>query len=135
MPKERDDLAQIGATAGTRRVLERLRDDGHVAELVDAYRLCVAVACAWNVVPDLNREGKRTTMFAAGTVDTSTVEIRMAIAELYPNFRTTPYRAIEDLAGEGAKIVDEYTDGAMIRLHELVAKATELAGIDQTTTE
>ena len=123
-----DDLAQIGASPDTRRTLELLRDEGHVKELVDGYRLCIAVACAWNEVPTFDGRSNRTTMFATNTVDTTSLDLRVALTELYPEYRAIPYRVAEALAEAGALIVNERMSGTHISLSELVRQAEEIGG-------
>jgi hypothetical protein len=116
----------VGASSKTRDLLNELRDAGHVAELVDAYRLSIAVACAFGREPRINGSGEqRTTMFAANTLDTPDLALRTAIAEMYPAARLTPYRTAEDLAEQGAEILRTYMEGDNIRFSEVMKKVEE----------
>jgi len=121
-----DDLTQIGASPATRSVLETLKEEGHISELVDGYRLCIAVACAWNEQPDLGNRKNRTNMFGTNTIDSSGLHLRVALTELYPDYANTPYRVAESLAELGAKIVSERMSGTSIEFTELVDLASSI---------
>src|SRR4051794_34747548 len=91
---EAQDVQTLGGSRNLRKFLDDLRDGGHINELVDGYRLCIATACAFQRVPDLSQAyDGRTTMFAPTTLDTGDFAIRTAIAEIYPEVANTPYRA------------------------------------------
>lgn len=122
MPDQKADLQQIGWTAETRRVLNELKDAGHIAELVDGYRLGVAVACAFGCQPRLEGRGeRRTTAYATATVDTPDLSLRTAIGEIFPEARATPYRAIEDLAEQGVEILARQMDGDDLSFTQLLS--------------
>lgn len=121
MPEQKSDLQQIGWSAETRRVLSELKDAGHIAELVDGYRLAVAVACAFGCQPRLEGGGeRRTTAYATATVDTPDLSLRTAIAEIFPEARATPYRSVEDLAEQGVEILARQMDGDHLSFSQLV---------------
>jgi hypothetical protein len=106
MSEERRDILQVRASTTLRKFVKEMKDAGHVAEQVDAYRLCIAVAIAVGRVPDPEQPRKgRDTMFAANTLDTDVSALRIAISEMYPEVAETPYRAAEDLAEQGAEIL------------------------------
>lgn len=124
---ERADLVQIGANPTTRATLEKLKEHNHIAELMDGYRLGIAVAIAFGKEPDITPKSERTTMFAAGNLDPE-MALKSAIAEIYPGVRSTPYRAAEDLAEKGCAILEESFDGDVISygdLMERIVKANE----------
>ena len=124
---DKGDLVQIGANATTRATLERLREHDHIAELQDGYRLGIAVAIAFGKEPDPKPVSERVTMFATGGLDPD-MALKSAISEIYPNVRTTPYRAAEDLAEKGCAILEEAFEGDVISyesLMERIAKANE----------
>jgi len=51
---ETRDLVQIGASTKSREVLERLRDSGYISDLMDGYRLAIAVAIGFGRSPRLD---------------------------------------------------------------------------------
>lgn len=117
----RGDLAQIGWSPETRRVLQGLRDAGHFAEAVDGYRLAVAVACAFGLEPRLERPATpRQTAYNASAVDTPDLSLRTAIAEIFPSVKDVPYRAIEDLAEQGTEILAKQMEGDDLSLSKLI---------------
>jgi len=120
----RSDLAQIGWSPETRRVLQELKDAGHCNDALDGYRLAVAVACAYRLEPRLDRrEGAapRTTAYNASAVDTADLSLRTAITEIFPAAKDVPYRAIEDLAEQGTEILAKQMEGDNLSFSELIA--------------
>lgn len=124
------DLVQIGASPESRDVLDRLRDAGHIGDLMDGYRLAIALAVGLGREPNLTVRGERKTMFAVGNLDPDNA-LREAIREIYPQARAMPSRAAEDLAEQGLAIAgDKYLQGEDIFFAEIVSavqKANELA--------
>ena len=124
------DLVQIGASQPSRDVLDRLRDAGHIGDLMDGYRLAIALAVGLGREPNLTARGERKTMFAVGNLDPDNA-LREAIREIYPQARAMPSRAAEDLAEQGLAIAgDKYLQGEDISFAEIVSavrKANELA--------
>jgi hypothetical protein len=119
------DLVQVGANPNTRSVLEDLRDHGHIADLMDGYRLAIAAAIAFARKPRHGERGERRTMFAAGNLDPD-MSLRSAIAEIYTDARTWPYRAAEDLAEQGAEILRNSMDGEEIWFDDLMRRIEEV---------
>jgi hypothetical protein len=128
LPAEKD-LVQIGASQESREVLETLKDAGHIADLMDGYRLAIALAIGFGREPSLAVR-ERKTMFAVGNLDPDNA-IREAIREIYPQARTVPSRAAEDLAEQGLAIAKEkYLQGEDLSFAEIlgaVQKANEFA--------
>lgn len=123
------DLVQIGASPKSREVLEALKDHGHISDLMDGYRLAIALAIGFDRTPRSEVRGERKTMFAVGNLDPDGA-IRQAIGEIYPATATTPSRAGEDLAEQGLEIISKSFEGEDISLAELldrVRKANEAA--------
>lgn len=124
---EKADLVQIGANTTTRATLDKLREHDHIADLMDGYRLGIAVAIAFGKEPDPRPVSERVTMFATGNLDPD-MALKSAIAEIYPGVRTIPYRAAEDLAEKGCAILEEFFDGDDISYDSLmdrIVKANE----------
>lgn len=108
--EKRGDLVQVGASQESREVLERLREAGYIADLMDGYRLAIATAIGFGREPRADVESDRKTMFAVGNLDPDSA-LREAIKEIYPAFRATPARAAEDLAEQGMEIAKESFNG------------------------
>src|SRR3954465_14272798 len=108
--EQRGDLVQIGASAASREALDRLKENGHISDLMDGYRLAIAVAIGFGREPRLGIRGDRKTMFAVGNLDPDAA-IRQAIGEIYPAVRSTPSRAAEDLAEQGLEILGDSFEG------------------------
>lgn len=119
MADEITDLVQVGASAESRDILDQLKTHGHIADLMDGYRLGIATAIAFGREPREKASAERVTMFAAGNLDPE-MAIRTAIAEIYPRARSWPYRAAEDLAEQGLEIVRDSVDGEEIAYAKLV---------------
>lgn len=125
---ERGDLVQIGASGRSREVLDRLKDHGHINDLMDGYRLAIAVAIGFGREPRRGVRGDRKTMFAVGNLDPDSA-IRQAISEIYPAARATPSRAAEDLAEQGLEIILESFEGEEILLAEILDRVRKANGV------
>ena len=101
----------------------------HVENLLDGYRLSVAAAIAFGKRP---RQGgkSRTTMFQTSSLDDDARSLRTVIIEIFPEASSWPYRAAEDLAEQGATILEQSIDGDEIWFGDLINRieqANELA--------
>jgi hypothetical protein len=117
-PPEKD-LVQVGASSASREVLERLREQGHIADMMDGYRLAITVAIGFGRQPGGGEKGERKTMFAVGNLDPDSA-LREAIKEIYPTHRTTPARAAEDLAEQGLEIIGDSFQGENFSFAEIL---------------
>ena len=123
MSEAQQDIQTLGGSRELRKILDDLRADDHISELVDGYRLCIATACAFQRVPDPTATYEnRNTMFAPTTLDTGDFAIRTAIAEIYPEFGATPYRAAQDLAEQGARILKRFLVGDQLSFTDLLER-------------
>src|SRR4051812_40668656 len=100
MADEITDIAQVGVSEATAKTLNELLELGHMGELSDGYRLGIAVALSFGRTPRSSTRSGRRTMLAASGLDPDG-SIRAAVREIYPEARTWPYRAAEDLAEQG----------------------------------
>jgi hypothetical protein len=101
---ERSDLTQIGASLQAHEFFKDLVALGVVSEMMDGYRLAVAVAIAENKEPRRTEVKGRKTMYSTGNLDPDG-EMKTVVQECFPKWSQTPYRAIEDLADQGVKIL------------------------------
>src|SRR3712207_2210960 len=123
MSEPETDIQQLRGSSALRRFLDDLRDDGHIAELADGYRLCIATACAFHREPDVNRSRQgRQTMFAPTTLDTPDFALRTALSEIFPAVSHVPYRAAEDLAEQGAEILKEMYPESSVQFADLLER-------------
>lgn len=123
-----DDIAQVYRSAATKRLLDELEEAGHIGEAVDGFRLAFAVACAFNCEPNVDpaRRKDRNNWIATSGLDTNDGALRTVAMELYPNAAQTPYRAIEDLGEQGAKIIAQQMVGDDISFTDLLEKVTRV---------
>lgn len=121
MADKDSDLLQLGASDATRRVLESLKENGHIDTLLDGYRLGVAVAIAFGKEPRNEQGPARKTMFQANSVDDDHGSLRIIMGELFPE-AAWPYRAVEDLAEQGAQILGDSLDGDDIWYADLLER-------------
>jgi hypothetical protein len=54
------------------------------------------------------------------------MSLRSAIVEIYPEARSWPYRAAEDLAEQGAEVLKNSMDGEEIWLEDLMRRIEEV---------
>lgn len=122
--EKKGDLVQVGASQGSREVLEKLRDAGYIADLMDGYRLAIATAIGFGREPRAAVDVDRKTMFAVGNLDPDSA-LREAIKEIYPDFRSTPARAAEDLAEQGLEIARESFNGEEFSFADIIERVTK----------
>src|SRR5690606_17825475 len=131
---EPKDLVQVGASSDAREVLAALQEHGHIEDLMDGYRLAIAVAIAFGREPNVTRGRDRTTMFAVGNLDPDT-SLREAIKEIYPYARATPARAAEDLAEQGLDILEESFDGESLSFTRLIRRVRKVYASEDESDE
>lgn len=119
---EERDLQQLRYSPVTRRLLTDLQETNQINERVDGFRLAVSLAVALGCTPRRDQSRQDWSNYAAAnTVDTDDAALRTVITEVFPAFRRTPYRAIEDLAEQGAEILQQqYLDGDKLMLPQLL---------------
>jgi hypothetical protein len=94
----------LGLSEETHAKLVQLKEQGHFAEMRDAYRLAIAVAMRDGLIdPKENRRGK--TYLNAGSLDPDGL-LRDAIHEALPN-EGSPYEVAERLGEAGVKALWE----------------------------
>ena len=118
---EKDDLRQVGVSATSQAQLDEMQRQKLIGDQMDGYRLAVATAIAFGRSPRASPGSSRTTKYAAGNLDPDQ-ELKTVIAEIYPDSKRTPYRALEDLAEQGLEILKAQTEGDAIWFGELVAR-------------
>ena len=125
---EIEDISQISRSPETRAVLDELEETGKIASAVDGFRLAVSIAIAFGCTPDVDppRRQARANWIASSGLDTSDGALKTVVAELFPDCKRTPYRAIEDLGEQGARLIREKIVGDDLDLNSLVASVEKL---------
>jgi len=113
------DLVQVGASPASREVLERLQEQGHIEDMIDGYRLAIAVAIGFGREPRIGEKSDRKTMFAVGNLDPDSA-LREAIKEIYSGHRAVPARAAEDLAEQGLEIINDSFQGEVFSFIDIL---------------
>jgi len=116
----------IGLSEKTHLLLKRLKEEGHFAEMVDAYRFGIALALAHGVRPD-EPPSPRTTVFNVNTLDPDR-EIAIAIRGLMDVESLPVYRWAERLAEWGIKELAYRAEGGELDLHLILAESASLEG-------
>jgi hypothetical protein len=116
----------VGLTSAGRERLGRFKEEGHFADMTDAYRFAVALALAYGAEPDPSR-AERKTFVNVGTLD-SNGALSAAIVALRGSDED-PYRASERLAEWGAaemeRLLEEH---GTIPVAQVMAEARRHAG-------
>jgi len=118
------DLVQVGASSSSREVLQRLREHGHIDDMMDGYRLAIAVAIGFGREPRSGEKGERKTMFAVGNLDPDS-SIREAIKEINSDYRAVPARAAEDLAEQGLEIISDSFQGENFSFTDMLDRVSK----------
>lgn len=111
----------IGLSEKMHGTLKRLKEDGHFAEMADAYRFGVALALAHGVIPD-EVPTPRTTIFSVATVDPDR-EISNAIRALMDTEDTPVYRWAERLAEWGVAELARQAESGEIDVGAILQEA------------
>ena len=98
----------VGLSKTGRSRIQRMKENGHFAEQVDAYRFAVALALASGTEPP-EISGERVTMFNVGTLDPDG-RLATAVRTLADTAGEDPYRVAERLAEWGARDLEERID-------------------------
>lgn len=101
--QSQNEPTTIGLSEKSHTLLKRLKEDGHFAEMVDAYRFGVALALAHGVLPDEPIPPKAT-IFNVATIDPDR-EIALAVRTILGDeIEEVPvYRVVERLAEWGVR--------------------------------
>lgn len=121
-----NEPTMIGLSERTHPLLKRLKDDGHFAEMADAYRFGVALALAHGVQPD-EIPGTRQTVFSVATIDPDR-EIATAVRTILGDDGSSIYKRVERLAEWGVRELARRAEDGEIDFAGLLSEATRLAG-------
>ena len=121
-----NEPTMIGLSERTHPLLKRLKDDGHFAEMADAYRFGVALALAHGIQPD-EISGTKQTVFSVATIDPDR-EIATAVRTILGDDESSLYKRVERLAEWGVKELARQAEDGEIDFACLLNEATRLAG-------
>jgi hypothetical protein len=117
-----EDTVTVGLTEDTHRMLQRLKEDNVFNEMVDGYRLGIALAIARRQIAP---EGlKMRTFVNAGSLDPD-LFFKNMIIELYPDLSSRPYAAAERLAEWGVAELGRRHEAGLLRFTELFEEEAE----------
>jgi hypothetical protein len=127
-PAERDqDLVNVGIAKSAHPKLQRLKEDGHFNEMVDAYRFAVALALAHGgATSDFS---ERQNLFNIGTLDPDR-SLHTAVATLRQQTSESVYKTVERLATWGVEELDRRSQRGMLSFAEILGEAEDLLSLE-----
>lgn len=111
----------IGLSEVAHSKLKRLNEDGHFLQMVDAYRLAIALALAHGVIPP-ELQTPHANIFNVGTVDPER-EIYSVIKIIMNTGNTPIYRWAERLAEWGIEEISRLAEGGEIDFDSLLSSS------------
>jgi hypothetical protein len=114
----------VGLSVETHARLQRLKEDDHFLEMVDAYRCGVALALAQGVIPN-EVPTPRTTVFSVATFDPDG-QIAMAIRAIMDIKDMQVYRMAERLAEWGVEDLARQAENGEINFGALLTQVEKL---------
>lgn len=120
-----NEPTMIGLGERTHPLLKRLKDDGHFAEMADAYRFGVALALAYGVEPD--EPSPRVTIFSVATIDPER-DIYRAVKALTNPQGISIYKQVERYAEWGVKELARLAEAGDIDFVSLLTEPKESQG-------
>ena len=120
-----NEPTMIGLSEKAHPLLKRLKEDGHFAEMADAYRFGVALALAHGVIPE-EKSGARTTVFSVATIDPDR-ELATAVRTILGEDGSSIYRKVERLAEWGIRELARRAEAGDIDFTAVLLEADRLA--------
>ena len=120
-----NEPTMIGLSEKTHPLLKRLKEDGHFAEMADAYRFGLALALAYGEEPE--ELAPRTTIFSVATIDPDK-EIYTAVKALKNPQGVSIYKQVERYADWGVRELFKRAENGDIDFAALLKEAEKLAG-------
>lgn len=120
-----NEPTMIGLGERTHPLLRRLKDDGHFAEMADAYRFGVALALAYGVDPE--EPSPRVTIFSVATIDPDR-EIYLAVKAMTNPQGVSIYKQVERYAEWGVKELAKLAEEGDINFSSLLNQSEKLVG-------
>jgi len=111
-----DDTVTVGLTAESHSNLQRLKDEGVFAEMLDAYRFCIALAIKRGLLAP--EDIKTSTIFNVGSLDRDGI-IRDLVSSLFTEAESRPYVFTERLAEAGIRELMQLYNSGQLRFADL----------------
>lgn len=109
----------IGLSDRVHGYLTQMKEDNHIAEMLDGYRLGVAFALSQGMVDPPEVKSPKKTVFSIASVDPDH-EIALAISALIDLDGQSVYRMAERLAEWGLNAIHERFDGGHLDVAALI---------------
>ena len=117
------ELVNVGIGKSAHPKLQRLKEDGHFSEMVDAYRFAIGLALAHGGATSDFAE--RQNLFNVGTLD-SDRSLYTAVATLRQPTEEPVYKTVERLATWGVEELDRRSQRGMLSFAEILEEAEAL---------
>lgn len=130
-----DEPIQVGLSKEGHEKLLRLKEDGHFAEMADAYRFAIALAIAHGVSPDDKALRSGPTILNTGSLDPDR-NLYTVIKALFSPVSEPVYKLAEKLAEWGVHELYRLSESGVIPIADLIDEANrlvldaELTGLD-----
>lgn len=119
-----EDNITVRASDETKALLHRLKDEGYIDEMLDGYRLAVALAHVQGRLAPEGLNNKMNTFVNVGSLDKDG-SLRNLIAELYPDQAAKPYAIVERLAEAGVTELARLYENNQLRFSDLYRSLAE----------
>jgi hypothetical protein len=117
----------VGLSDSAHVKLKRLKEEGHFADMTDAYRFGIALALAYGVTPGIT-SGSRQTIFNVGTLDPDK-SLFAAVSALRPETNEPVYRTAEKLAEWGVEEISRMAENGEISFSDLFREIGKLSSV------
>lgn len=117
----KSEPTNIGLSEDAHVKLKRLQEDGHFAQMADAYRFAIALALNMGVTPP-DLPGTRANIFGVATIDPER-EIFTAIASLLNTGDEPIYRLAERLADFGVQELFRRAESGKLDISTILLEA------------
>ncbi len=113
-----NEPTMIGLSEKTHSLLTQMKEDGHLAEMADGYRLGIALSLAKGVIPP-EVPTPRKTVFSVATIDPDH-DLATAIRSIANLECGSVYRMAERLAEFGINEINAMFEGGAIDISEII---------------
>jgi hypothetical protein len=120
-----EEPIQVGLSKDGHDKLLRLKEDGHFADMADAYRFAIALAIAHGAIPDDKQYRNGPTIFNTGSLDPDR-SLYTIIRALFEPLNEPVYRFAERLAEWGVNELYRLGEKGSIPISDLITEAARL---------
>jgi hypothetical protein len=126
-----DEPIQVGLSKEGHEKLLRLKEDGHFADMADAYRFAIALAIAHGASPDEKPLRSGPTIFNTGSLDPDR-SLHTVIKAFFNPTSEPVYKLAEKLAEWGVHELYRLSESGVIPIVDMIDEANRLAMIEET---